>query len=435
MEQATELERRRQAAKTTTTSGLARANRFAVAIMFSLALAFVFAAYVGAGIGEQPGPTPSAAVEVEGPRLGGDYAAFYGAGSIVWNGDIDSLYDPAVQTAAQVGLGLDGFLAFAYPPHVAVVYAPLGALPFQVSWLIHTLFMAATLIATVVVLAPVVPLIQRNKLPLMAAGLTFYPLLVAVGGGQNAPLTVLGFAIIWRALHDDREWLAGLIAGLMMYRPQYALAAMGLMLLSRHWRAVATAVVTSALTWTVTALFLGADWVGQWLDAVIPFVEEDAVVNADNSISAIGFMQAIWPNESDFAVGIGVAIAVVVVLTLMFLWVQPDRFTLADRMGSLAIGSVLISPHTQFYDASTLLIAGAAVLAATDRDAVPVKFFALVWLVTLIHRTAEPIGATPLALVVVASFFAMVVATIKRPGSQEPVTALPIDSPNQNMAA
>ena len=187
----------------------------------------------------------------------------------------------------------------------------------------------------------------------------------------------------------------------------------GLMLLSRHGGAVIWAFATATVTWASTALVLGTDWLTTWWAEVVPFVEQDAEVNAANSISILGFLQAAWSTGGRPAVIAGAAGAAVVVLALMFLWRNPERFSLANRMGAAAIGMTLISPHTMFYDASLLLIAGAAVLATRTADQPPVALFGLIWVASLVHLASGALGATPLAPVILITFFAMIWHTLR----------------------
>jgi hypothetical protein len=387
----------------------ARIDRVSRAVLLALAVAVGLAVIAAAGLGSNSADSASSG----GSRLGGDFPAFYAAGSIVRSGDIDSLYDPARQLVEQSELGLDGYLAFAYPPHVAAAYAPLSALPYRYAYLVHTVLMAVAVAAALHVLSVPVPLLRRWKWPLLAAGFTFYPLFTAVGGGQNASLSLLLLALVWRGLHDDRAALAGVAAGLMFYRPQYALPVIGLLLIARQTRAAAWAVGVALATWAATAAFLGGGWVSTWFEEVIPFVEQDADVNAPNSISILGFLQAAWTSDGRPAVVLGAVGASVIVLVLMWLWWQPARFSLSNRMGALALGMILISPHTMFYDATVMLIAGAALLAEasgagslTDplQAQRAVRLIVLVWVATLLHLVSEGIGATPLALVAVAAF-------------------------------
>ena len=144
---------------------------------------------------------------------------------------------------------------------------------------------------------------------------------------------------------------------------------------------------------------------------MVPFVERDAEVNASNSISILGFLQAIWSPDATPAVVAGALGAAAIVVTLMWMWWRHDRFALSDRMGALAIGMLLISPHTMFYDASTLLIAGAALLVRHDEGRMRSNVAAVlgaVWLLGLLQLFAGGLGATPLALVVVGAFVAFV---------------------------
>lgn len=406
-----------------------RVARLARAVLVALAVAVIVASISGAGLGSADGSSTS-----DG-RLGGDFPAFYAAGSIVYAGDVDELYDPARQEFEQLELGIDGYLAFAYPPHVAAAYAPLAALDFQAAYLVHTVFMALCFVGALMVLSRHVRLLVRWRWPLLAAGFTFYPLFTAVGGGQNAPLTMLLLALVWRGVQDDRPALMGIAAGLLLYRPQYALPVIGLLLLSRQGRAVAWATLVGALTWATTALLLGVGWVTTWFDQVIPFVERDAEVNAPNSISILGFLQAAWGADVTAAVAVGAVLAAGVVLVLMWLWANPSRFSIDSRMGALAIGVTLISPHTMFYDASLVVLAGIALLAAADRAPEAVahqvaigrtKVIALVWAAALLHVVSDGFGATPLALVVVACFVAFVIQAVHETASRsevEPVHA------------
>jgi hypothetical protein len=69
-----------------------------------------------------------------GRDLGGDFAAFYGAGKILNEYPKTALYDLGVQTriyqelAPNMGRGKT--LVFAYPPFVGVLFQPLARIPY-----------------------------------------------------------------------------------------------------------------------------------------------------------------------------------------------------------------------------------------------------------------------------------------------------------------
>ena len=382
------------------TAARPRVERLSKAVLLALAVAVVMAVVSGAGLGEGA---------ADGARLGGDYPAFHGAGSIVADGDIDDLYDPTRQTAAQAGLGIDGYLAFAYPPHVAMAYAPLAMLGFQLGYLAHTVLMSAALLGALLLLRRPVPFVGEHFWPVAAAAFTFHPLFTAIGGGQNTAITVLLMAAIWRGLHDESETAAGIAAGLLLFRPQYAIPMIGLLFLARHFRAVGVAAGVGALTWLVVTPFLGAGWIGAWAEQVVPFAERDAEVNAANSISLLGFAQALLGAEATTARLIGGLGALVVIGVVSAVWIRTDVVPLAARMGVAALAVLLMSPHTMFYDAGLLVIAGLGALAGTtvDRPLV-LRLAAVVWLGAFSHLLADRLGATPLALIVLGAFVALV---------------------------
>lgn len=396
-----------EAPSSRTTESSARIQRISAAVLLAFGLSLVLSIAT----------TPLGAdAATDGPRLGGDYPAFYGAGSIVLDGDIDLLYDADRQTEAQSGLGIDGYLSFAYPPHVAIAYTPLAALGYRLGYAVHTVLLIGVLAVALRLLWPMSAVLKDNSLPAFAAAIAFYPLFRAVGGGQNTALTVLAFAVVWRALRDDRETVAGVAVGLLLFRPQYALPLMGLLWLAGHRRASLTAVAIGVLTWVGTAMVMGVSWLGDWFDAVTPFVERDAEVNAENSISILGFSQALFGSHP-FVVGLAATAVIAVVLTLMHLWRHPDQYSLATRMGAVAAGSLLLSPHTMFYDAGLLVVVAVAWSAA--RGISVLASVAVLWAAALIHFLAPAIGATPLALVVAAAF----VLTIRTAVSARPTVA------------
>ena len=380
----------------------ARLNRISIAILLALAIAFVAAVQSATGLSD------STTSQVSEGRLGGDFPAFYAAGAIALDGDFDELYVAERQRAEQVGLGLDGYLAFAYPPYVAVGYAPLAALSFRAGYALHTLLMAGALVGALALLRKPVPIIGQYWLPSIAASLAFYPVFRAVGGGQNTAITILLIAAVWRFLDDDRDLAAGIAAGLLLFRPQYALPLIGLMALSRRWRAVGGAAGVGAALWLATASFMGSSWVTRWLDQVVPFVETDAEVNAGNSISILGFLHAVLGSDSSLALVVGLMGASLVAGLLSWIWLHPERFDLPARMGVAAMGMLLMSPHTMFYDAGLLTVAACAFLASHTGDGLSGRTLGVLgagWVAVLVHPLfAESLRATPLALVVLGLF-------------------------------
>ena len=363
-----------------------------------------------------------------GGRVGGDFPAFYSAGTIVADGNIDDLYDPVTQAAAQDQLlgREDGFIMFPYAPHVAAAYSAFSGLPYRLAYVIHTLLMVGALVGALALLRPMIPLVDRWFSLVLGAAVGAYPIFVGVSGGQNTALTLLLLAAIWRSLHDDRQVLAGLAVAVLLFRPQYAIPVLGLLFLGRYWRAVASSVAGAGVIWAINAALFGADWFTNWLRQVQPLLEADAEINAVNEIAPIGFGHAVLGTDSAVALLAGGAVSVAVGLTLAWIWWR-GNLDLGARFAITTAGLMLLGPHTIYYDSSILIF---AVLLLLDRQRIDWWITALIWAAGFLQLTKTGLGASPLIFVVVA-VFALAIRALAEPDAvdhlgSEPERVLPI---------
>jgi hypothetical protein len=366
-----------------------RARRAAVAVLVALAAALVLTALSGSGTSTATG------------RLGGDHVEFYGTGKMVLDGQLDVLYEPDAQRAAQepyAGEG-GGFLYFGYPPHVAVLYAPLATIPFRLSWVVTTALMVAAAVGGLALLRPVIPVLSRAWWPCVALCLTFAPLFVGVGLGQNTGVSLLLVAAAWRLLHDDREAAAGVAFGLLLFKPQLAIPLLVFVAAAGRWRAIGSAAAVGAATWVAGALVLGPEWVADWLDGLAAFGEIDRASNAANAVSVLGIADGL-AHGNVAAKAAAVAVDLVIVAAVALLW---RRRAASDLSGAFAVAvpaAVLLAPHALYYDAGLIVATGLVVLSRLPRSLPAV---AAVWVLGLGQVLAGPLGLTPVALAVVAA--------------------------------
>jgi hypothetical protein len=389
------------------------------AILAALVLGFVVVVAAGSGSDAVSG------------RLGGDFPAFYAAGILVAD-DPAALYDAGRQAEAQTDLFADeedGFLSFAYPPYVAAPYAVLAELPYRAAYVVHTLVMAALVVAALAVIRPLVPAVSRHFELGLVASLIFYPLLAAVTLGQNTALVLLLLAGAFRLLHDERDLAAGLVLAGLLFKPQYALPLVGCALLARRWRVAAGAALGAGALYLVGAAVQGWGWVGPWVDHVRWFTEVDAEVNADNAISWLGMAEALWGVGDRVALAVGWGLAAVTAAGLAWCWWSaPPRGGDARRLAWLMALSVpamvLIAPHAMFYDAGVLVLA-LGVLASIGATApagerrATVAGLVVVWVAALAQSVGDVFPVAPLGPVTVAVLVWVVAAERSRPGHSE----------------
>lgn len=308
-------------------------------------------------------------------RLGGDFPAFYGAGSIVADGDIDQLYDFDRQRAEQAGLFDSGFLAFAYPSYVAVAYSPLTLLPFRLAYVVHTIAALGAIAGAVWLARGFSATARRYPWLVLAAAVLSYPLFRAFLGGQNTAFGLIVIAGSWLLLDRRRDLAAGLVISVLAYKPQFLIPIAGVLLLARRGRATAGAGLGVGAHYLIGAAVSGWRWPIEWWNEAVRFANLDQAVNGPRSISWRGWDDlfrlegptAGTPLLGTFAEWAWVALAC---LTVLWIAIVAIRRGPGDPMGVLAMtlpAMLLMAPHAMFYDAGLTL---PALLLLADRSRV-----------------------------------------------------------------
>ncbi len=299
-------------------------------------------------------------------RIGGDYPAFYSAGQIIAGGEAKNLYSPQTQAAYQKPLIGDqsGVLLFAYPPHFAMLYAPLAELPFRLSYAVHTLALVAALALACVLIQRIYPTLIDSPFLLFFLALTAYPIIRSVMGAQNTALSLLLIVLCWYSVLNNRHYQAGIFLGLLFFKPQFAVPLTGLFLLSGRWRVWLTAAATAIVLFALSTAIMGPAWFADWLDMARTFSRFDVQVNFGELVSWQGFLQALFGDGNGVAVGLGWILSTATVLGASWVWFAGGRQ--ADfnaQIGLASVCIVLISPHTLYYDSGIALIAFIVVLS------------------------------------------------------------------------
>ncbi len=337
-------------------------------------------------------------------RLGADYPGFYGAGRIVAQADSRELYNLERQAKAQEGLfpGESGFLVFYYPPYTALAYAPLSLLPYRWSYAVHTLLMIGLLLLTLRCIRSHNALIQRHFTAAFVAALMFYPILRSVIGGQNTALTLVLVALSWHTASVNRDYVAGMLLGLLLFKPHFALPLIALFLLAGRWRVgIGSGIVAIAL-YAMGALMLGADWPVIWIGKALALSQVVAGFDSQNLVSWLGFFEAFLGAAKPLALIIGWSLSLFTALLLAWLW-RPIRnqHDFSSRMRLACVGILLIPPHVMYYDTGLVWLSY-AILSDNTIKQHPIWLLA-VWFLGFTQPLSAVVGFSPLFFLVLAS--------------------------------
>ncbi|KHK02042.1 glycosyltransferase family 87 protein [Desulfovibrio sp. TomC] len=382
-------------------------------LLAALAVALVFLFCTGEG------------ARIATGRLGGDFPEFYGAGRIVASGQLSHLYDEKTQRDAQRDLipalkpGEDsGFVPFAYPPQMALLYALLAKAPYRAAFALQTAFSAACLLLAASLLCRVSPPASRHVLALFAAMVFFYPVFRALLGGQNTPLTILLVTVAATSGMRGRDWLAGVALGLLLYKPQFGLTLLGVSALGGRWRVLLGGLGTAGITCAANTLLFGPGWPQQWLGYARWVIGTSMAMESEKAISCLGVFRNLALKTHLPIAWIGYALALAAAVVVALLWLRWARAGAGNGgcaketamalpfVGLAAAGTILIAPHAYYYDAGLLWLAFPA-LAHGDlprRDLLLATF----WAAGFIQPLAGLLGFSPLFLLAVAVFCCLV---------------------------
>jgi alpha-1,2-mannosyltransferase len=181
-----------------------------------------------------------------------DFVSFYAAGILADGGTPALVYDQAAHLAAEQQATAAGipYTHFYYPPIFLLLCAPLARLPYLLAF---ALFQIVPLIACLALVRRILP---GTPWHLVAA---FPPVFWAVGTGQNALLTAALLAGGTLALERGRAVLAGLLFGVLCYKPHFGLLVPLALLAGGYCRTLVAAAASVAALAAVSVLAFGWD--------------------------------------------------------------------------------------------------------------------------------------------------------------------------------
>ncbi len=338
--------------------------------------------------------TANGALDARGRPLGTDFSQVWTAGRMVLDGRAVEVWNweahRAVQEAVH-GPRLTEWYGWHYPPPFLLVAALLATLP----------YLAALFVWQAATLLPFAWLMRRFTgrseawLFVLAAPVT----LICLLHGHNGFLTalLLGGGLI---LLDRRPFLAGLLLGCLVYKPQFALILPLLLLALWNWRAIFGAAVSSLALIGITLALWGWPVWQAFLDS-LPLTQtiviEQGRTGWEKIMSPFAAVRS-WGGSIELAYAVQAVFTVAAIAAALWL----ARKARPDLRNAAVTAAVLVStPYVLDYD-HVVLLAGIAFLW---RDATTHGWLsweksalALVWIAPLVARTIAEMTLVPLGL-------------------------------------
>jgi hypothetical protein len=350
--------------------------------------------------------TANGTVDSLGRPLGTDFSDVWTAGWMADQGRAAQAWDWTAHYAVQQqlhGSRTIPFYGWHYPPPFLLLAALLARLPYIAALL---LWQGATLAGALLLVRRILP---GDRLAMLAAA-GAPVVMICLGHGQNAFLSagLLGGGML---LLDRRPWLAGMLLGALVYKPQFALLIPILILARGNVRAFVAAGGTVAALCLLTVVIWGwAVW-----EAFIQSLPLTRHVVLEAGSTGWEKIQSPFAAIRQWGGAIPLAYATQAVATIIAIALA----ALAARHGSVAVrgaaalsAALLCTPYVLDYD-YVLLGVAIAFMAADMRDRGILKWepsaLAFAWAAPLVGRAVFQWTHVPLDLLAAIAVLALAV--------------------------
>jgi alpha-1,2-mannosyltransferase len=352
--------------------------------------------------------------------IGTDFSNVYAAGTYVLEGRPEAPFDSPTQHAREQQIFGEAtpFYGWHYPPFFLAIAALLALLPYLLAlavWQGTTLALYLWSIRQIAAkVAPTVESIElprlnrRIEFPLLLA-LAFPAVFVNLGHGHNGFLTaaLMGFALL---LLDTRPIVAGILFGLLAYKPQFGLMIPLVLIATGRWKTFSAAGFTVALLVIAATLAFGVKVWPAFVEGS-RFTREVVLEAGDTGwykIQSIFAWARMWgaPVAAAYAIQTIASVALAIAVT----WMWRSRISTRLKAAGLIFAALLSTPYSLDYD--LMVLAPAIAFWAGDgmsRGFHPWEktLLAALWILPLIARSFAEFTFIPLTPPLLLAAFAL----------------------------
>lgn len=352
--------------------------------------------------------TSQGGLDLAGRPLGTDFSNVWAAGRLTLEGAPQAAYDLVRHHGVQQArFGQEvPFYGWHYPPMFLGLAAILASLPYLAALFV---WQAATLPLYLWALTRIVETHRRETL---LAGLAFPAVFVNLTHGHNGFLTAGLFGLGLVLLHR-RPIVAGVLLGLLAYKPQFGVLIPFVLVATGLWTTALSAAATVLAIAAASALVFGVEtWEAFHASAAFTrgVVLEAGDTGWHKIMTVFAAARSLGADVATAYVLQG-AVALAALALAVRLWRSDAPF--GAKAAALLAGTLLMTPYALDYD--LMLLAPAIAFLVRDGIAVGMRrgeplVLALVWLAPLVARPIAEATLVPIGLFSTLALFALAVS-------------------------
>jgi hypothetical protein len=341
--------------------------------------------------------------DYQGRPIGTDFSDVYAAGKFVLEGKPAAPFWAELQHEKEKSIfGAETpFYGWHYPPIFLALAALLATVPYLLSLALWQIGSLALYLWNVVSIAKD----NRALLPALA----FPAVFINLSHGQNGFLTasLLGGGLL---LLDSSPVFAGILIGLLAYKPQFGLLIPLALIASRHWRVFFAATATVLVLCAATYFLYGAE---TWI-AFRENLDFTRVVVLEQGGTGFYKIQSPFAAVRLWGAPVSVAYAVQAIFALgaaaLIVWLWRGKASLEVRSAALIAACLFATPYSLDYD----LVVMAPAIAFLTVDGLKRGFLpwektllAFCWFSPLLTRFVAEYTGIPLGLIALLTLFVL----------------------------
>ena len=310
-------------------------------IGFALIVVNVVAPFAFYAQGDWPAPAAAGTASVA------DFVTLWAAGRETLFGHAVAVYDwPTLKAVEESIAGpFGGYLGWPYPPTFLSVAAALSLLPFTSAfafWVLGTFMIYLAAIRGVV----------GDRVGYLVA-LAFPAALANVMAGQNGFLSagLIGGAL---TLLESRPLSAGVLIGLLTYKPHLGLLLPIALAAGGRWRSLAAAAIVAVLMMAASAAAFGIESWRAFFLGIGQALTRDWSADWGKLQSVLGLVRALGGGEA-LAWIAQITVALIAAGAIGVLW-RSRRTLYPIKAAALGVGMLLATPHLYPYDMVILAV-------------------------------------------------------------------------------